>query len=59
MNLQGRVDQVVNSFEDSNITDEVFTPTHNMSKTETEKLQKELEERRAATKITAQQAEEM
>ena len=50
--LQGRVGQVMNTFEDSHI----FTT---MSDTETECLQQELEEKRAATKLATQQAEEL
>ena len=53
--LQGRVGQVVNTFE------EIYSSTEDLSveMSETEKLQKELDEKRAANKLAAQQAEEM
>ena len=64
--LQGKVGQVVNAFEDklsqsdtenSPHTSPDSSPKRDMG--DAEKLQKELEEKRAATKLAAQQAEEM
>ena len=60
--LQGKVGQVVNTFEENIIPEqerdsEVEPPTPKMS--DAEKLQKQLEEKRAATKKAAQEAEEM
>ena len=62
--LQGKVGQVVSSFEDKLIPSdteegEVLSDLTEPIMSEAERLQKELEEKKAATKLAAQQAEEM